>query len=54
MSYQLVKDAFVTLTIYDMNGYEVRWIELEYQIAAVYERREMARKTLIFENLLYR
>ena len=40
--YRLAEDAFVTLTIYDLNGQVVRTIEVGHQIAAVYEGRSKA------------
>ena len=40
--YRLAEDAFVTLTIYDLNGQIVRTIDVGHQIAAVYEKRSKA------------
>ena len=40
--YRLAEDAFVTLTIYDLNGHIVRTVEVGHQIAAVYESRSKA------------
>ena len=40
--YRLADDAFVTLTIYDLNGQVVRTIDVGHQIAAVYEGRSKA------------
>ena len=40
--YRLAEDAYVTLTIYDLNGHIVRTVEVGHQIAAVYERRSKA------------
>ena len=40
--YRLAEDAFVTLTIYDLNGQVVRTLEVGHQIAAVYESRSKA------------
>ena len=35
--YRLAADAYVTLTIYDLNGQIVRTIDVGHRIAAVYE-----------------
>ena len=40
--YRLAEDAFVTLTIYDLNGQIVRTIDVGHQTAAVYESRSKA------------
>ena len=40
--YRLAEDAFVTLTIYDLNGQNVRTLDVGYQVAAVYESRSKA------------
>ena len=40
--YRLAEDAFVTLTIYDLNGQVVRTLEVGHQIASVYENRSKA------------
>ena len=40
--YRLAEDAFVTLTIYDLNGQAVRTIDVGHQTAAVYENRSKA------------
>ena len=40
--YRLAEDAFVTLTIYDLNGQSVRTIDVGHQTAAVYESRSKA------------
>ena len=40
--YRLAEDAFVTLTIYDLNGQVVRTLDVGHQIAAVYESRSKA------------
>ena len=40
--YRLAEDAFVTLTIYALNGQVVRTIDVGHQPAAVYERRSKA------------
>ena len=40
--YRLAEDAFVTLTIYDLNGQIVRTINVGHQVAAVYESRSKA------------
>ena len=40
--YRLAKDAFVTLTIYDLNGHKVRQLNVGHQLAAVYESRSEA------------
>ena len=40
--YRLAKDAFVTLTIYDLSGGLVRRIDVGHRIAAVYESRSKA------------
>ena len=40
--YRLAEDAFVTLTIYDLNGQVVRTLDVGHQIAAVYENRSKA------------
>ncbi len=40
--YQLAQDAFVTLTIYDVNGRIIRALDVGHQIAAVYESRSKA------------
>ena len=40
--YRLAEDAFVTLTIYDLNGQSVRTIDVGHQTAAVYENRSKA------------
>ncbi|MYE90878.1 T9SS type A sorting domain-containing protein [Candidatus Poribacteria bacterium] len=40
--YRLAEDAFVTLTIYDLNGQIVRTINVGHQTAAVYENRSKA------------
>ena len=40
--YRLAEDAFVTLTIYDLNGHAVRTLEVGHRIAAVYENRSKA------------
>ena len=40
--YQLAQDAFVTLTIYDVNGRIIRTLDVGHRIAAVYESRSKA------------
>ena len=40
--YRLAEDAFVTLTIYDLNGQVVRTLDVGHQITAVYESRSKA------------
>ena len=40
--YRLAEDAFVTLTIYDLNGQSVRTLDVGHQIASVYENRSRA------------
>ena len=40
--YRLAEDAFVTLTIYDLNGQVVRTIDVGHQTAAFYESRSQA------------
>ena len=40
--YRLAEDAFVALTIYDLNGQVVRALDVGHQIAAVYENRSTA------------
>ena len=40
--YRLAEDAFVTLTIYDLNGQIVRTLDVGHQVAAVYEGRSKA------------
>ena len=40
--YRLAKDAFVTLTIYDLNGRVVRRFDVGHQIASAYESRSKA------------
>ena len=40
--YQLAEDAFVTLTIYDLNGQIVRTLDVGHQVAAVYQNRSKA------------
>ena len=40
--YRLAKDAFVTLTIYDMTGKVVRTIKVGYRPATAYESKEKA------------
>ena len=40
--YRLAEDAFVTLTIYDLNGHVVRTLDVGHRIAAVYEGRSKA------------
>ena len=40
--YRLAEDAFVTLTIYNLNGQVVRTLDVGHQIAAVYESRSKA------------
>ena len=40
--YRLAKDAFVTLTIYDLNGQILRTIDVGHQTAAFYENRSQA------------
>ena len=40
--YRLAEDAFVTLTIYDLNGQIVRTLEVGHRIAAAYESRSKA------------
>ena len=40
--YRLADDAFVTLTIYDLNGRVARTIDMGYQTTAVYESRDKA------------
>ena len=40
--YRLAEDAFVTLTIYDLNGQVVRTLDVGHRIAAVYENRSKA------------
>ena len=40
--YRLAEEAFVTLTIYDLNGQIVRTIDVGHQTAAVYETRSKA------------
>ena len=40
--YRLAEDAFVTLTIYDLEGHIVRTLNVGHRIAAVYESRSKA------------
>ena len=40
--YRLAEDAFVTLTIYDLNGQVVRTLDVGHQIASAYEGRSKA------------
>ena len=40
--YRLAKDAFVTLTIYDLNGQVVRTLDVGHRVAAFYESRSKA------------
>ena len=40
--YRLAEDAFVILTIYDLNGHVVRTLDVGHQTAAVYENRSKA------------
>ena len=40
--YRLAEDAFVTLTIYDLNGQVIRALDVGHRIAAVYENRSKA------------
>ena len=40
--YRLAEEAFVTLTIYDLNGQVIRALDVGHQIAAVYENRSTA------------
>ena len=40
--YRLANDAFVTLTIYDLNGQVVRTIDVGHQTASAYESRSQA------------
>ena len=40
--YRLAEDAFVILTIYDLNGQAVRTIDVGHQTAAIYESRSKA------------
>ena len=40
--YRLAEDAFVTLTIYDLNGQAVRTLDVGHQIASAYENRSKA------------
>ena len=40
--YRLAEDAFVTLTIYDLNGQVVRTLDIGHRTAAVYENRSKA------------
>ena len=40
--YRLAEEAFVTLTIYDLNGQVVRTLDVGHRIAAVYENRSKA------------
>ena len=40
--YRLAEDAFVTLTIYDLNGHVARTLDVGHQTAAVYESRSKA------------
>ena len=40
--YRLAEDAFVTLTIYDLNGHVVRTFDVGHQIASAYESRSKA------------
>ena len=40
--YRLAEDAFVTLTIYDLNGRVVRTLEVGHRIASAYENRSKA------------
>ena len=40
--YRLAEDAFVTLTIYDLNGQIVRTLDVGHQTASVYENRSKA------------
>ena len=40
--YRLAQDAFVTLTIYDLNGQVVRTIDIGHQTPAFYENRSQA------------
>ena len=40
--YQLAEDAFVTLTIYDLNGHLVRTLDVGHSRAGIYESRDKA------------
>ena len=40
--YRLAEDAFVTLTIYDLNGQVVRTLQVGHRIASAYENRSKA------------
>ena len=40
--YRLAKDAFVTLTIYDLSGHVVRTLDVGHRIASAYEKRSKA------------
>ena len=40
--YRLAEDAFVTLTIYDLNGQIIRTLEVGHRIASTYESRSKA------------
>ena len=40
--YRLAEDAFVTLTIYELNGQVVRTLEVGHRIASAYENRSKA------------
>ena len=40
--YRLAEDAFVTLTIYDLNGQIIRTLEVGHRIASAYENRSKA------------
>ena len=40
--YRLAEDAFVTLTIYDLNGQVVRTLDVGHRIASTYENRSKA------------
>ena len=40
--YRLAEDAFVTLTIYDLNGQVVRTLDVGHRIASAYENRSKA------------
>ena len=40
--YQLAQDGYLTLMIYDINGNQVRKLDLGYQLAGVYRSRERA------------
>ncbi len=40
--YRLAEDAFVTLTIYDLNGHLARTLDVGHRIAAAYESRSKA------------